>query len=1276
MITIKLCEGLVYLVLIQILFLDNAEASPEHDVFQRLGTEHGLSQSSVICSLQDSHGFMWFGTRTGGLNRYDGHEFKRYVHDDSDPYSLSGNGISCLLEDRSGNIWIGTSNDGLSRFDYQKGRFDQYYENQSDSSALNSNVILDLYEDSDGRIWVVTDQSLIIYDPKLDTFSVPVFEEFRNGIRNSRVICQGRENQIFITSGREVLSIDTKSMAIVSKEEVWNEKSSPGLLASMAYDGQSHLWIGFSRVGLVRVALSGSNTGKLTVMQSMSTQIRDLSFDSEGDLWVASRDGVYVIDREEQLKTNPKYTHFENVENDKTTLSVNSTFSVYHDRNGDAWIGTYSSGVNYYYSGDMKFKSYRQIDGLDHSLTDNRVNSFAETKEGIWVGTVDGLNLFDVSTGRFQNFQHDENDPSSIVRSHMKALYTDSDETLWVGTFRELLVYDADSRKFKVHRPEIGIVNDILEVDQSTLWVGTSNGVRVIDKADSSKFKSYKAGQGGISHRFASCIMKRKDGSIWVGTANGLNKFNPSKGEFVTYYHDRKDNLTLSNSYITTMLEDAMGDFWIGTRDGLNRMNPDDTTFTRFGRLSGLPDNNITNIVMAPSGILWITSNAGLSKAKYDKENNQLQVIENFDSGDGLQNNEFFENAHLLSNSGKLYLGGVNGFNVFDPEYMPRNQVIPDVVITGLKLFNESVTVEDGSGILGQQMSATNSITLNHNQSVIAFRFNAISYYGAEHNQHAYIMQGFDDEWNYVGSSREAHYTNLPAGEYIFRVKGSNNDGLWNEEGSQIKVTILPAWWHTWWFRGVVVLLIFSVGFVFIRQKANRVKAQKLLLSNKVKEATDRMELQKKELEEQNSSLTLVVDEIGQMVNHAVNSGNFNAKLNLEGKSGKWLDLANAMNHLFESVLRPFNEINRIVDHMAQGDLTQRYEHEAKGDIYRLSQNLNAALNNLSQLLSQIRGKVTIIGESSDYMLSNSKEINTSTSEIATTVSQMSEGAQKQVLKVEDSSNLLEGISSSSETINVQAKDIKETATQGVSKCQSSLSQFNVLRNKMEEIVTYSDQTNGSIESLSKRSQEIFGILKIIKDIAAQTNLLALNAAIEAAQAGDAGRGFAVVADEIRKLAEGSKKSVADIESLVEGVRSETYATAGLVSQLTSTIQEGGEATKDSLQLFETILQSFEDTFKQSSDIVGATSNQRDDISHVVKLMGDIVVIAEQTAAGTEEAATSSSELATGMNEYTNKSQEVLQITQNLVEEVNRFKLNHTDNMTDHLLVDENVECA
>lgn len=428
-----------------------------------------------------------------------------------------------------------------------------------------------------------------------------------------------------------------------------------------------------------------------------------------------------------------------------------------------------------------------------------------------------------------------------------------------------------------------------------------------------------------------------------------------------------------------------------------------------------------------------------------------------------------------------------------------------------------------------------------------------------------------------------------------------------------------------------------------------------------LKVKSDESDHQRLELEKQQFNLLNAVNETEQIINQVVESGNYSTRMDTSEHTGEWKKLGDSINSLFESLLKPFQELDRIVNHLASGNLTERYSIESKGEVELLSDNLNKALDNVSGLINDIVQQAERIRSIAHVSNENSEQVTMQITEMSQVISEISNGAGNQVMQVNNTSALVENIMNSSGQINSQANDINSTSSSGVDKSQNGVETIEKVGSSFQDILRFFEKSTESINDLSRYSSEISGILSIIQSIASQTNLLALNAAIEAAQAGDAGKGFSVISDEIRKLAEQSQNSAKEIEKLVINVQNSASETSKFISDMNEIVKESEGSVKDAQVSFNEILASYNATFDISNDIVASTQKQTQDVKQIVSLIEQIVVISEETAAGSEEAATSAQQVAEIMKSYHDLSYDISQIAEDLTEKTGRFSLKGKD---------------
>ncbi|UXP32720.1 methyl-accepting chemotaxis protein [Reichenbachiella agarivorans] len=1208
--------------------------------FRKVSLSEGLSFNTVNSITQDLLGFLWVGTEDG-LNLYDGTKFTVYKNDPEDSLSIPSNAINEVYVDGQNRVWIATNN-GLCLYDRNLNKF------RSIASTLGMTITGITMLDQN-TLWLAGSQSKgkDIYSLDITSKEIIPINYAQIQSKGSWKISAGIQQSMWVTTLQDGLyKVTPETNDILG-----------GLagktVRSFIEEPNGNVWAGTQGHGLFYL------NNQLEIIRSYnvnngtleSNNIWSLTQDDEGNLWIGTDGkGLYLLDQNGELKNYQKDAAI------KGSLSSNVIRAMYKDQKGDLWLGTYLGGLNYHSKKNNLFEHFKNNSCDPTSLSNDIVLSFEENKEGnIWVGTDGGgLNLYKNSL-----FEHFSQSKDGLAGSVILDLFEDHDDELWIGTYAGGISRYVNGKFQTYNESNSELSNNsvwaIGEDPAGRIWLGTNGaGISVYDKA-TGNFSTYTHDDNdpnSLSNNTIRSIFSDHNHQLWIGTYGGINLYQPEKDNFKHYPYETQEGDTGIN-LIISITEDKKGNLWMGTYGGgLLKLDPVAGTFENFTQADGVQSGIIFGVVVDDGGMIWLSSSNGLMK--FDPESKKVVV---YGESDGLQGNTFSIGSYFKDSKGRVYVGGNNGFNSFDPNHINVSDFKPKVFITNLLIYNKIVNPGDKDSPLTQQMSVTDHLTLDSKQSVFGFEFAALNFTNASKNQYAYWMEGFEEEWNEIGNRNFVTYTNLDPGKYTFHVKATNTDGVWSDEATVLQLTILPPWWATWWFRLLSAIIVISISYYIYRSKKIQRQETMQLLEQKVNEAVAAVKSQNDELVNQKGNLQAAIEDTNFVITEAVESGNFSARINTELKSGEWKALGESINQLFESVLTPFNAINEVINKASQSDLTGRYTGVAHGDILYLTSNLNTAMENLSTLLSEISNKVTVIGMASQEMLLTTEEMDASTTEISTAIAQMSQGANSQLNSVDQSTQLMEGILSSSNEMGDQAQSIKNTAQSGAEKSQEGMQLIGKLDQNMKDILRFSDQSNLSISTLTQRSKEITSVIRIIKEIAAQTNLLALNAAIEAAQAGDSGRGFAVVAEEIRKLAEDSRKSVTEIEMLISGVQTDTQSTAKLISEMGTFVRAGEEASQRTLTTFKEIAKYYIQTLGKSEMIVHATEKQTSDVENVVNILRGLVVIAEQTAAGTDEVASSATELSSGMTNYINQSKQVLQIVNQLQQKMEEFKL-------------------
>jgi signal transduction histidine kinase/ligand-binding sensor domain-containing protein len=573
-----------------------------------------------------------------------------------------------------------------------------------------------------------------------------------------------------------------------------------------------------------------------------SDEIRTLYHDRDGVLWIGTHGGgINMLDREKET-----FAHYHNDAGDPRSLSSNLILSILQDREGVLWFGTIGGGVSKLDLGWRNFALYQNDPDNPNSLGDNMVWVLYQDREGdLWIGTMlGGLDRFDRETGNWHHYRHTPDDPGSLSNDWVSAVYEDRSGVVWIGTQSGLDRFEPETDSalgegsFTHYQadpdgPPRSRSNNVVAIHQGNeddFWIGTEGGLYVFDREKESWSRPYRHNPGypqNLSNDWVLSFLEDRDGMLWIGTANaGLVKFDREKENFAQHQNSPGDPHSLSDNAVLSILQDQEGALWISTLGGLNRLDPGTGVFNHFREKDGLPNDSTRCILEDRGGKLWVSTTRGLSR--FDP---QTGTFRNYDVTDGLQSNEFNSNACLMSDSGEMFFGGIDGFNSFFPDRVQGNPTIPPVVLTSLAHGGEQIN-------LGQVGEGLTEATLEWPDNAFEFEFAALSYAQPEKNQDAYYLEGFEESWNEVGTRRSGQYTNLPGGTYTLRVKGSNNDGIWNEAGTAIEITVVPPFWSTWWFRGIVLLALVGTAYGGYRLRVRRLEARGRKLESQVNDRT------------------------------------------------------------------------------------------------------------------------------------------------------------------------------------------------------------------------------------------------------------------------------------------------------------------------------------------------------------------------------------------------------------------------------------------------------
>ncbi len=878
------CKLILAVIFIAII-TGNIQAQKQNIKFQHLTVNNGLSQSSVYCIFQDNKGFMWFGTEDG-LNKYDGYNFKTYRNDPSDPHSISYNYVNQIYQDRNGVIWLGTFGGGLNKYDYDLDQFFHYRSNPSDYQSLSNNFVNVIYEDKSNVLWIGTENGLNQFDAsnnQFNRFQIPS-PKINNSLNvKITAISEDQEGNLWIgtdKSGLIKFNITKKEFIDTPFKNDLTNHLSNSRITTLFKDQFGQLWVGTNHGIYVFDRDANNFTHLITNLDDPNSlsnnEITSIYEDNLGELWIGTHSGLNKFDRSQK-----NFVRFMYDPHDPYSLSNNLVLSIYEDESEIMWIGT-QVGLNKYERNQKQFIHYKNLPNSSNGLSDNFVRAFYQDfSDVLWIATYGGgLNKFTPKDEKFSCFKNKPGNPSSLSNNYVMTICPGKINILWIGTDGGgINKFDTKNEKFTPFRKDPNssnsLVNDNVRViyrDKSGIfWIGTEDGLSKFDakKGSFTNFNMDPNDPYSLSNGFIYSIYEDKEGILWVGSLDGLNKFDSDKNHFVRFISDPEDKYSLSNGEVLSIYESEAGIIWFGTYAGLNKFNRENKTFSYFLEKDGLANDVIYGILEDAIGNLWISTNKGISRF-----NPTTMEFKNYDARDGLQSNEFNLGASFKNNQDEMYFGGINGYNTFLPENIKDNSYIPPVLITDLKISNKSILANDS--YLNQHISNTKELSLSYNDNFISFEFVALNYTIPEKNKYAYKMDGIDKEWNYVGNRRFANYTNLTPGDYTFNVKGSNNDGSWNQDGASIKITITPPFWQTLWFRSLIIFSVLFLILTIYQLRTRAIKERNKKLEQRVEERTASLQqeikdrIRTEDALHQKTALVKLLQEIAAAANEAL----------------------------------------------------------------------------------------------------------------------------------------------------------------------------------------------------------------------------------------------------------------------------------------------------------------------------------------------------------------------------------------------------------------------
>ena len=861
---VRLLAALLLCCLLSCLLNLSAQAAPPRTLrFEHLSVEQGLAQESVLAVVQDSEGFMWFGSQ-GGLSRFDGYRMQTFRNMVNEPRSLANNWVKVLHVDRRGRLWVGTDG-GLDRYDPATQSFIHYLPDDKARRGNGNRHIRAIAADGKQGLWVATSDGLQHLDMESGKFRVwHNVPGDAGSLADDQVtaLALDAKGTLWVGTSAGLDSLAPGATAFEHHLAAGAGQKGNQITALLVAADQT-LWIG-SLAGLETWALGAGKPAALAQRRRLgeaegvrASPVTNLFQDPDANLWVGSlTDGLYLWQPQSR-----RFINYRHVAADAHSVADNQISALYRDRVGTFWVGTWYAGVSRVDLASGGFARIVRHNDNSASLADNKVRALLDAGNGkLWAGTNNGLDYLDPETGTARHYRHEPDNPNSLVASSASALARDRDGKLWIGSQAGVTRFDPRTGRFLRQvlaggDPDSNHVRAMLSDRSGMLWLATRGGLHRLDPGSLSvtTWRHDPADSASLADNIVRPILEDRAGRLWVGTFDGLDMLDRASGKFVHYRHSAADPASLSHDEVHYLLEDSKGVLWVGTAGGLNRMTmgaDGRPRFTHFTVRDGLSDDGVASMLEDAKGRLWISTNTGISRL--DPATGRIR---NYSAADGAIEGAYFDGSALRAPDGSLYFGGFNGITAFRPDAISDNQIAPRAVITGFEIFNRPAALTHPELFEGP-VESTAAVTLKAADSVFSLEFAALHYASPQRNRFAYQLEGFDQNWvSTDAAKRFATYTNLDPGTYTFRVKAANKDGVWNSVPATLAITILPPWWKTWWLRTFIALLVVGAVWGGYRARLSGLRRQKALLERQVGARTLEIEQQNRMLEAQKAEL-------------------------------------------------------------------------------------------------------------------------------------------------------------------------------------------------------------------------------------------------------------------------------------------------------------------------------------------------------------------------------------------------------------------------------------
>ncbi len=934
--------------------------------FENINTNDGLSASNVNQVIQDQEGFIWMAT-VNSLSRYDGLDFKVFQHDPKNINSLSENNIRCVQQDSKGYIWAGTLNSGLNRYNYNTGKFTRFLHNAKDKHSISSNEILSIFEDSKGRLWVGTEHGLNLFDYKTETFtSFSSNSQDPKSLKSEAILTIAEDHQGWLWlgtwNGGLNLLIPTNNPKKFEFRHFLSGELDTDLKSNHVWkiflDKEKRLWFGMYDGGLaVMLPNTEKDPRKIKPLfqtffreennQLASNVIFSINQNTDGYMWVATVDGLTVftpktIQTAEGVRykmANPK--NYINSFYNPQSLINNETRDLFIDKNGIVWCST-TGGISKFDRNSTRFNHFLPSLGKESNLPVFSILNYNEAIVYIATRPEFGLVEYNQITQTTKSYYLD-NEENSPYKTGFTCFFKSSTDSIWIGTRTGIAYFNPITKRFKKYelkneQGDFCQVKKIIRDKNGLIWLGTNRGLILFDvKKEVFTYMEKDSNNKSLYNMDITDILFDNENRLWIATYGGLGQMEMTKdGRFFFKNHLNKINdpkTICSNRVMSLAL--LNGEIWVGTENGLARYNAKTNDFKNFKSGNGLKNSNIISLVVSNDNRLWLGTRQGLIVLNPKT----LDVI-HYNEKDGIQFSIFALNSVSKNQAGQLFFGSMNGYIRFKSEDIKSNKYVPPIRITDITVFNKP-------HVWGKDVSVLKEITLEPDENYFTMEFAALNFTQSSDNQYAYKLEGFNHDWVYCGNKKSVSFSNLAGGTYTFRVKASNNDGVWNETGVSLKIIVVPPIWQRMWFRLLILLSGIIFGFLFYNNRINRINQQKIVLETQVQTRTEEIRKQKfqieglvKELKNQNNQLEKIVQERTATLERS--------NLELTRSNRDLEQFAYVASHDLQEPLRTIGSFTQLLDRKYREQIDkegQLYMMQIIGGVKRMSELIKSLLS-------------------------------------------------------------------------------------------------------------------------------------------------------------------------------------------------------------------------------------------------------------------------------------------------------------------------------------------